>query len=41
MGKGNLLQFINKKNEKLREEKFDIEKEKKEWLNELKILLKK
>ncbi|MEA1884869.1 MAG: hypothetical protein U9N62_10175 [Thermotogota bacterium] len=41
MGKDTLLDYINKKNEKLREEKFDVEKEKKEWLNELKILFEK
>jgi hypothetical protein len=41
MGKDTLLEYINKKNEKLREEKFDVEKEKKEWLNELKILFEK
>jgi hypothetical protein len=41
MGKNNLLEFINKKNEKFKEERFDIEKEKKEWLNKLKILFEK
>ena len=41
MGKDTLLEYINKKSDQHRGEKFDVEKEKKEWLNELKKLFEK